>query len=269
MQRTIVVCVFKVALLFAPCAGWSAEPGGALPEGGERQNWVRRQGQLAKLLTDQMATFRELAETSTVQPVLLKHGVKNHELFLIELERGAYYTLRYYEYTGRNFLEDMRRLETDVSYKKWSDKVAACLANGWSDVECVFYTAGQRDSNVVEGRVKRLGRVVGLRPEMAEPYKLLHAHTWPGVLSAIREGNIRNYSIFLAPAGSQLYLFAYLEYVGDDFDSDMARIGSDPDTKAWIKFTDVGCQLPISTRKPGEWWAGMERLSGEKGAASK
>jgi L-rhamnose mutarotase len=81
------------------------------------------------------------------------------------------------------------------------------------------------------------------------------------VLAAIREGNIRNYSIFLVPVGSKLYLFAYLEYVGKDIEADMARIGSDSETKAWIKFTDEGCQLPLSTRKPGEWWARMERLS--------
>jgi L-rhamnose mutarotase len=182
---------------------------------------------------------------------------------MIELEPGAHYALRYYEYDGKDFLADMRRLEKEQPYRAWTEEMDPCLDDGWSDVESVFFTAGRPGSSVAEERVKRIGRVVGLRPRMAEPYKLLHAHAWPGVLSAIREGNIRNYSIFLAPIDSKLYLFAYLEYVGTNYESDMARIGSDRQTKAWIKFTDEGCQLPIATRKPGEWWAGMERLSAE------
>jgi L-rhamnose mutarotase len=114
--------------------------------------------------------------------------------------------------------------------------------------------------------VERFGQVVGLRKEMATPYKLLHAHAWPGVLATIREGNIRNYSIFLAPIGKKMYLFAHFEYVGADFAADMAKIDADPETKAWIKFTDHACQLPIATRKADEWWANMELISTTKTA---
>jgi L-rhamnose mutarotase len=264
IRRTTAICTFNVFCLLGPCAGWAAEPSDNVRNGNASRHWVRRDAQVAKIRPGKLATFRIQASRSAtaLHSVLARHRVKNQNLFTIQLEPNQHYALRYREYTGINFADETQRLEQDEQYKKWAHELDACLADGWSDVQCVFFTAGQVRSRVAEERVQRLGRVIGLRPEMSEPYVLLHAHTWPGVLSAIRAGNIRNYSIFLAPIGSKLYLFAYLEYVGDDFESDMAQIGSDPDTKAWIKFTDEGCQLPLSTRQPGEWWASMERLSG-------
>jgi L-rhamnose mutarotase len=262
MRLTQAIFTFGVLCVLCPRAAWSTEPSATAQQASTPRHWLRRHAEVARILPDQLATLREHASrsASTVQPILRKHGFKNESLFAIALEPNVYCALRYYEYYGSNFANDVQRLEQNNLYKEWSSKLNACLADKWADVQCVFFTEGQQRASVEEGRVKRLGRVIGLRPEMARSYVLLHAHTWPGVLAAIREGNIRNYSIFLAPVGAKLYLFAYLEYVGDDFETDMARIGSDPDTKAWIKFTDEGCQLPIPTRKPGEWWAGMERL---------
>jgi len=72
-----------------------------------------------------------------------------------------------------------------------------------------------------------------LKPEMTEEYIRLHADPWPGVLAMIRECNIRNYSISIR--GSELY--TYFEYVGDDYDADMAKMSADPTTQAWWKHT--------------------------------
>ncbi len=103
--------------------------------------------------------------------------------------------------------------------------------------------------------MKRYGSVIKLRPEKEQEYRRLHAEPWPGVLAAIRACNIRNYSIFLKDG----FLFSYLEYVGDDFGADMARIAQDPTTREWWKLTDP-CQEALETRKPGEWWASMEEV---------
>jgi L-rhamnose mutarotase len=261
MRWIKAISVVKAVFLIAACPGRAAEPNGSAAEN-VSGDWTRREAQVAKLLPDQVAKFRQRASASAsaISGVLEARGVDNDNLFAIELEPNLFVALRYREYDGTSYVEDMRRLEQDGQYRRWAEELEECLADGWSDLRCVFYTEGQPRSRVAEEQVKRIARVVGLRPEMAAPYELLHAHTWPGVLAAIREGNIRNYSIYLAPIGSNLYLFAYLEYVGEDFESDMAQIGSDPHTKAWIKFTDEGCQLPIPTRKTGEWWASMERL---------
>jgi L-rhamnose mutarotase len=76
-----------------------------------------------------------------------------------------------------------------------------------------------------EGKVQRFGSVIGLKPEKKDEYIRLHANTWPKVLKQIRKSNIRNYSIYMAELEGKLYLFSYFEYVGSDFQGDMAKMG--------------------------------------------
>jgi L-rhamnose mutarotase len=96
--------------------------------------------------------------------------------------------------------------------------------------------------------MRRVGQVIGVRPESAEEYERIHAQVWPDVLKAIRRANIRNYSIFRH--GTRL--FAYFEYVGDDYDSDIAGMAADPVVQDWWRLTDA-MQEPLPDR--GEsWW---------------
>jgi L-rhamnose mutarotase len=97
--------------------------------------------------------------------------------------------------------------------------------------------------------VRRFGQVIGVKPERIEDYERLHAETRPGVLDAIRRANIRNYSIFRE--GDQL--FAYFEYVGTDFEADMAVMASDAVVQDWWKLTDA-MQDPRPDRQAGSWW---------------
>ncbi|MDQ1584058.1 MAG: L-rhamnose mutarotase [Microbacteriaceae bacterium] len=98
--------------------------------------------------------------------------------------------------------------------------------------------------------VQRFASVIRLVPEKESEYRELHAHAWPGVLAAIAAAGIRNYSIFLRDG----LLFSYLEYVGDDYDADMARLSQDEETRRWWTFTDP-CQTPVESAVAGEWWA--------------
>jgi L-rhamnose mutarotase len=108
--------------------------------------------------------------------------------------------------------------------------------------------------------VQRFGSVIGIKKESIPEYKRLHAAAWPGVLKMIRECNIRNYSIYLAEVEpGKYYLFSYFEYVGTDFQADMARMKADKTTQEWWKHTDP-LQSPIALRKQGEWWMGMEEV---------
>lgn len=108
--------------------------------------------------------------------------------------------------------------------------------------------------------MKRYGMVIGLRPEKVEEYKMLHAAVWPDVLKMISACHIRNYSIFLRrlPNGNP-YLFSYFEYVGRDFEADMAKMAADPTTQQWWAVC-MPCQEPLPDRATGEWWAGMEEV---------
>lgn len=109
-------------------------------------------------------------------------------------------------------------------------------------------------------QVQRYGSVIGIEKKNIEEYKKLHANAWPDVLKMIKKCNIRNYSIYLGELEpGKYYLFSYFEYVGKDFKADMAEMAKDPTTKEWWTHTDP-LQKPISTCKPGEWWAGMEEV---------
>ena len=96
------------------------------------------------------------------------------------------------------------------------------------------------------------GSIIGLRPEYAERYVALHAHTFPGVLKRISQSNIRNYAIFL----HQGTLFSHMEYSGSDRAADMAAIAADATTRQWWTLTDP-MQTPLPERSEGERWASL------------
>lgn len=103
--------------------------------------------------------------------------------------------------------------------------------------------------------VKRYGSVIGLKADKIDYYKKLHAETWPEVLKMIEDCNIRNYSIY----HKDNLLFAYFEYVGDDFDGDMAKMAADPETQRWWDIMEP-MQAPLATRAAGEWWANLDEV---------
>ena len=103
--------------------------------------------------------------------------------------------------------------------------------------------------------MKRHGQVIGIRRDRIDEYKAYHADAWPEILDKIRECNIRNYSIYLKDG----QLFAYFEYVGHDFEADMAKMAADPKTQEWWAIMEP-IQKPLETRGEGEWWAEMEEV---------
>jgi L-rhamnose mutarotase len=105
--------------------------------------------------------------------------------------------------------------------------------------------------------MERMGQVIGLKPEIIDEYKRIHAAVWPAVLKGIADSNIRNYSIFLKEPEN--LLFAYWEYHGTDFAADMEKMKLVLGMNDWWKITDP-MQNALSTRKPGEWWARMEQV---------
>ena len=97
--------------------------------------------------------------------------------------------------------------------------------------------------------MRRIAQRIGVKPEAIAEYEALHAAVWPEVLATIQVCNIRNYSIFRDGRD----LFAYFEYIGDDYAADMATMAADPKTQAWWKLTDP-MQQPLPGRAEGAWW---------------
>jgi L-rhamnose mutarotase len=108
--------------------------------------------------------------------------------------------------------------------------------------------------------MQRYGSVIGVKADQIAEYKRLHAAVWPDVLRMIAECGIRNYSIYFRklPDGNH-YLFSYFEYVGADYEADMAKMAADSTTQEWWKHC-IPCQEPFPDRAEGEWWASTEEV---------
>jgi L-rhamnose mutarotase len=96
---------------------------------------------------------------------------------------------------------------------------------------------------------------VNVRVEKREEYLRLHTEVWPEVESRLAASHISNYSIFILGD----LLIAYFEYIGDDFERDVALIAADPATQRWWTMTDP-CQIPITSADPGTLWSDAEEV---------
>jgi L-rhamnose mutarotase len=232
---------------------------------------VCRLGRVAKVRIDKLSDVEELCNELSLRirsdPKDQRMKVRNHSVWLKNLEPGQPYLFEYFEHTGRDLKEALAEIQRHPVLGPWQRESAECLESHttdpnvlWADMEEVFYYEGAADVPLNGNEPGRHAQVIGLKPDMVEPYKYIHANTWSEVLAAIKAGNIRNYPIFLTRIGPRYYLFAYFEYVGKDFEVDMATIEADSATQAWTKFTDDGCQLRLSTASEGEWWAEMKLM---------
>lgn len=104
---------------------------------------------------------------------------------------------------------------------------------------------------------KRIRMVVGIKPELIEEYRRLHAAENPGVRDLLNKYHVHNFSIFLQqmPDG-KWYEFGYYGYTGSDFDGDMAKLAKEPRNVEWLKKCD-----PMQVSLPGaKGWTEMESV---------
>lgn len=101
----------------------------------------------------------------------------------------------------------------------------------------------------------RFGQVGKLKQEKIAEYEALHAAPWPEVLQTIHDCNLRNYSIFR----ENEYVFAYFEYVGEDYGADMAKMEADPVTQKWWQHTKP-CFETFAIREDSEFYADMKPI---------
>lgn len=103
--------------------------------------------------------------------------------------------------------------------------------------------------------MKRYGQIIRVKPDKLDEYKRLHANPPKEVNKMIRECNIQNYSIYHYGK----FLFAYFEYVGEDFQKDMQKMAQDEATKLWWSKTDP-CQMRVEGASEDVWWLDMEEV---------
>jgi L-rhamnose mutarotase len=104
---------------------------------------------------------------------------------------------------------------------------------------------------------KRVGMVIGMKPEAIEEYKRLHADENAGVRDLLTIANMENFSIFIHQFDDgKYYLFGYYEYTGDDFEKDMAELAVKERNIEWLKVCDP-MQIPFEGKNS---WSEMEQV---------
>ena len=250
MQTVVLSLIFSVVLL----------PGCATQK-------VERHGAVIAIPKESIAEYKRLhaATWPGVLQMIGKTHIHNYSIYLGEVAPDQDYLFAYYEYTGRNFDADMARMKNDKTTQEWwklTDPLQRPLptrkeGEWWAQWQEVFHHDGPacKPSQIKS----RHGSIIGMPEKNILAYTQLHAAVWPGVLAALDKVNIRNYSIYLGQIKPGEYLlFSYFEYIGDDFQGDMARMG-DEVTKLWWTYTD-----PLQVRLPGtpegQQWKTMEEV---------
>lgn len=228
---------------------------------------IQRYGSVIGIDKENIAEYKRLHGNAWpgVLKQIDKSNIENYSIYLGETSPGQYYLFSYFEYTGGNFESDMARMAKDETTQKWwaeTDPLQTPLptrqkGQHWANWEEVFHHGGP--DFAAEDVKSRHGWIIGVAKENILAYTQLHQAVWPDVLARLDLSNVRNYSIYLGQLTPGEYvLFSYLEYVGDDFDADMANM-SDEVTKVWWIYTDP-LQKPLPTRKEGEHWLTMEEV---------
>jgi len=107
---------------------------------------------------------------------------------------------------------------------------------------------------------KFFGQIGRIKPECIEEYCRLHevdvyTEKWAGVLQLIRDCNIQNYNIFIEDD----VVFGYYEYVGEDYEADMAKMAADPLNQEWWSHTRP-CFTKYKADSPEAFYTDMKQI---------
>ena len=107
---------------------------------------------------------------------------------------------------------------------------------------------------------KFFGQIGRIKPECIEEYCRLHevdvyTEKWAGVLQLIRDCNIQNYNIFIEDD----VVFGYYEYLGDDYEADMAKMAADPLNQEWWSHTRP-CFTKYKADSPEAFYTDMKQI---------
>lgn len=99
------------------------------------------------------------------------------------------------------------------------------------------------------------GQVIGAWPQQFTTYKTRHKNNWPEIIATLKACNIRSCSMYKKNGA----LFAYYEYSGNNFHTDLFKLRSDDKTRDWWETFKPMLQPKIKQMKI-EWLTNMEML---------
>lgn len=110
---------------------------------------TQRYGSITGLKPEKIAAYKKLH--AAVWPGVLRKisecNIKNYSIYLKEIE-GKPYLFSYFEYTGNDFAEDMKKMAADTITQRWWKETApmqlplpdaAAKSETWSAMEEVFH----------------------------------------------------------------------------------------------------------------------------------
>ena len=107
---------------------------------------VKRVGMVIRLREDMIEEYKRLhaADNAGVRDILSKYNMRNFNIFLHKLDDGNYYEFSYYEYVGKNFEEDMRKLSSEPRNQAWlelCDPMQIPLEGyeSWAEMDQVYF----------------------------------------------------------------------------------------------------------------------------------
>jgi L-rhamnose mutarotase len=108
-----------------------------------------------------------------------------------------------------------------------------------------------------QSQPKRVGMIIGIKPDKISAYEALHAASNQGVRDLLDKYHMNNFSIYIQKLDeSHYYLFAYYEYTGNDYKKDMDTMAKEPRNIKWLSVTDA-MQIPF----PGQTsWTKMQEV---------
>jgi len=93
--------------------------------------------------------------------------------------------------------------------------------------------------------IKRIGMVIKLDSLRMKEYLALHDDSNAGVRDLLEKYNLRDFSIFVTRLDDgNYYEFGYYEYIGKNYEADMAALDNEPRNKEWLKICDP-MQIPL------------------------
>jgi len=110
----------------------------------------KRYGMVTGLKTEKLAYYKQLH--AAVWPLVLKKitecNIRNYSIYLKQID-NKYYLFSYFEYVGKDFDADMKKMAADTATQRWWKETAptqtplpdaAAKGETWSAMEEVFHT---------------------------------------------------------------------------------------------------------------------------------
>ena len=114
-----------------------------ISEGNEK---IKRVGMVIRLREEMIEEYKKLHadDYEGVRDLLIKYNMRNFSIFLIRLDDGNYYEFGYYEYTGSNFEDDMKKLALEPRNKAWlevcdSMQIPLDGFTSWAEMDRIFF----------------------------------------------------------------------------------------------------------------------------------